>query len=64
MFVVPVQSENKRASVILFGARSLIESLKNEDLRVENIKNEVGGTELKLTLPDGMADKIQVRKLK
>ena len=64
MFVVPVQSENKRASVILFGARSLIESLKNEDLRVENTKNETGGIELKLTLPDGMADKIEIKKLK
>ncbi len=64
MFIVPVQSEKKRATVILFGGRSLIESLKAEGLRVENIKNEAGENTLKLNLPPEMQDKIEIRKLK
>ena len=64
MFIVPVQSEKKRATVILFGGRSLIESLKAEDLRVENIKNEAGENTLKLSLPPELQDKIEIRKLK
>ncbi len=64
LFVVPVQAENKRASVILFGGRSIIESLKPEDLRVESVKNEAGETTLKLTLPAEIQDQIEIRKLK
>ena len=64
MFIVPVQSERKRATVILFGGRSLIESLKAEDLRVENIKKEAGESSLKLDLPVDVQNKVEVRKLK
>ena len=64
LFSVPVKSENKRASVILFGPRSVIESLKPEDLRVENIKNEAGENYLKLNLPLEIQDKVEVRKLR
>ena len=64
MLIVPVQSENRRATVILFGARSLIESLKPEDLRVESVKKEAGENSLKLDLPSELQDKLEVRKLK
>ena len=64
LFSVPVKSENKKASVILFGPRSVIESLKPEDLRVENIKNEAGENYLKLNLPLEIQDKVEVRKLR
>ena len=64
MFVVPVQSENRRATVILFGARSIIESLKPEDLRVESVKKEAGENSLKLDLPLELQDKLEVKKLK
>lgn len=64
LFVVPVHAENKRASAILFGARSIIESLKSEDLHAEMVKNEAGETILKLTLPAEIQDKIEIRKLK
>ncbi|MDQ2746804.1 MAG: CdaR family protein [Acidobacteriota bacterium] len=63
MFTVPVQAENKKAMVILFGGRSIIESLKTENLRVENVKNEAGENVLKLILPPEIQDKIEVRKL-
>lgn len=64
LFTVPVQSENKRATVILFGARSIIESLKSEDLRVEKVKNEAGENVLKLNLPPEVQDKVEIRKVK
>lgn len=64
LFVIPIQSENKRASVILFGAHSIVEPLKSEDLRVESLKNEAGETVLKLILPAEIQDKVEIRKLK
>ncbi len=63
MFTVPVQSETKRANVILFGARSLIENLKTENMRVENLKNEAGENVLKLILPPEVQNKVEIRKL-
>ncbi len=64
LFVIPIQAENKRATVVLYGARSVVESLKPEDLRVENVKNEAGENTLKLNLPPEKQDKIEIRKLK
>ncbi|MCY7377645.1 MAG: hypothetical protein LH472_16935 [Pyrinomonadaceae bacterium] len=64
LFIVPVESENKRATVVLFGGRSIIEALKPEDLRVENVKNEAGENVLKLDLPPGIQDNVEIRKLK
>lgn len=64
MFIVPARSESKRASVILYGARSIIESLKPEDLRVESVKNEAGEDVLKLDLPVEIRDKVELKKIK
>lgn len=64
LFSVPFEPGNKRATVILFGGRSLVESLKVEDLRVETTKNEAGENVLQLVLPPEMQNKIEIRKLK
>lgn len=64
LFVIPVEGENRRASAILFGGRSILESLKTEDLRVEAIKTESGETNLNLILPAEIQDKVEIRKLK
>jgi len=66
LFTVPVQTatEKKTATVILYGGRSVLESLKADDLRVEIIKNEAGETSLSLSLPPEIQDKFEIRKLK
>lgn len=66
LFTVRVsgEGEKKFASVILYGARTIIESLKVEDLRVEPIKNETNEISLNLLLPPEIQNKVEVRKLK
>ncbi len=66
LFTVPVQTatEKKTATVILYGGRSVLESLKAENLRVEIVKNEAGETSLNLVLPPEIQDKFEIRKLK
>ncbi len=66
LFTVPVQTatEKKTATVILYGGRSVLESLKTENLRVEIVKNEAGETSLNLALPPELQDKFEIRKLK
>jgi YbbR domain-containing protein len=65
-YLVPVKTETgtKTATVILYGARSLFENLRSENLKVELTKNEAGENSLKLILPAEMQDKIEIRKLK
>ncbi|MDQ3061701.1 MAG: CdaR family protein [Acidobacteriota bacterium] len=66
LFTVPVQTatEKKTATVILYGGRSVLESLKAENLRVEIVKNEAGETSLNLVLPPELQEKFEIRKLK
>jgi YbbR domain-containing protein len=66
VFVVPVktETETKRATIVLFGARSILENLSPEDLVVEMNKNEAGETVPRLVLPTEIQDKIEIRKLK
>ncbi len=66
LFTVSVQTttEKKTATVILYGGRSVLESLKAENLRVEIVKNEAGETSLNLVLPPELQDKFEIRKLK
>lgn len=64
LFVIPVEGENRRASAILYGGRSILESLKTEDLRVEATKTESGETTINLILPAEIQDKVEIRKLK
>lgn len=66
MVVVPVETENgrRKVSAVLFGARSILENLPNEDLRVELSKTETGETVPHLILPAELQDQIEIRKLK
>jgi hypothetical protein len=54
----------KRATVVLFGARSILENLRSEDLIVEMNKNDAGEMVPHLVLPAEIQDKIEIRKLK
>jgi len=66
MFTVPVNTEtgNKTTNVVLYGGRSILESLKMEDLRVEIVKNEAGENFTNLVLPAEIQGQVEVRKLK
>jgi len=66
LLVVAVQTENgsKTATVVLYGARSILDALKPENLEVEILKNETGENSLRLILPAHVQDKIEIKKLK
>jgi YbbR domain-containing protein len=67
LFTVSFKEENgttRRASVILFGARSLLENVRNEDLQIEMTKSETGETVPRVVLPAELQDKVEIRKLK
>jgi YbbR domain-containing protein len=66
VYLVPVKTEtgSKTATVILFGARSIFENLRTENLKVELIKSETGENSLRLALPAEIQDKVEIRKLK
>lgn len=65
LFLLPVKGEvsGKRAIVILYGARSVLDSLKAEDLQIETIKNESGENTLNLILPTEIQNKVEIKKL-
>jgi len=54
----------RRASVVLFGGRSLFEKVRTEDLHVEIVKNAAGIDEPRLTLPPALDGKVEVRSVK
>ncbi len=66
MFTASAKTDagNKTASVVLYGGRSILESLKPEDIQVEVVKNEAGETSPNLILPVGIQEQVEVRKLK
>jgi len=66
MFTIPVKTDagNKTASVYLYGAKSVLELLKAENLQVHTTKNEAGENVPNLILPAEMQGQIEVRKLK
>jgi len=66
MFSVPVKTDagNKTVSVTLFGAKSILESLKTENLRMETNKSETGEEISNLILPAEVKDRIEILKLK
>ncbi|MGI8494938.1 MAG: CdaR family protein [Pyrinomonadaceae bacterium] len=66
IFVVPVVvgNEFKRATVVLFGARSLLENLDVGELKIELRRNDDGEIVPQLILPAELQDKIEVRKIK
>jgi YbbR domain-containing protein len=63
-FLVRVKGENKTATVVLYGARSVLDTLNAENLQVEIQKNEAGENAPQLILPSEFQDNVEVRKLK
>ncbi|HUR97160.1 MAG TPA: CdaR family protein [Pyrinomonadaceae bacterium] len=59
VYSVPVDG-GKRASVVLFGGKSLFENVRTENLRVELD----GNNEPRLTLPPGLDGKVEIRSVK
>jgi YbbR domain-containing protein len=74
LFIVPVSAETgtetpnpnagKKATVLLFAARSILENLRAENLRVEIVKNETGEDAPQLILPVELQGQIEIRNLK
>jgi len=54
----------KRASVVLFGGRSLFENIRTEDLRVEIVKNDAGADEPRVVLPTRLEGRVEIRSVK
>jgi YbbR domain-containing protein len=64
LFIVPVKNEeNRTATVVLYGARSLLNSIKSDDLDVELSKTESNTDSLNLILPAQLQGKAEIRKL-
>jgi hypothetical protein len=66
LFIVPVESETegKTATVVLYGARSLLNNLRQDVLRVQMLKTESGGESLQLALPGEIQGQVEIRRLK
>lgn len=66
LFVVPykTETESKRASVLLFGARSLLEKLSPELISVAISQNENGESVPQIILPDDVKNKVEIKSVK
>lgn len=64
IFSVPVSNTNKKASVILYAARSVLENVRAENLTAETFKTETGEDSLRLNLPAALQNNVEIRKLK
>lgn len=64
LFSVPVKidDEEKKAMVILYGARSILEKILVENLQIEVVKTDAGNYDLKLILPDDLKDKVEIKQ--
>lgn len=66
LFIVPVEgeTEGKTATVVLYGARSLLNNLRREILKVQMLETESGNESLQLVLPAEIQGQVEIRKLK
>lgn len=66
LFIVPVETENKgeTATVVLYGAHSILDALKSENLQVETAKTQTGENSLRLIMPAEIQGKVEIRKFK
>lgn len=66
IFVIPVKAEHgtKKASVVLYGPRSILENIRTENLKVELTKSDTGEAVPEVILPPDIQNKIEVRKIK
>lgn len=66
LFSVPFKADgaSKTATVVLYGGRSVLESIKAENLQVEILKNEAGENSPQLFLPIDIQSRVEIRKIK
>lgn len=66
LFSVPFKADgaSKTATVALYGGRSILESIKAENLQVVTIKNEAGENSPQLFLPVDIQSRVEIRKIK
>lgn len=64
LFVVPYETESKRgrASILLYGADTILENLSSEDIYI--IEKEGGSAELQVILPEDIRSQVEVRSRK
>jgi len=65
-FLVTVKTETgeRRIPVKLYGASSIIENLRTEDIKIELVKTETGETSYNVILPPEIQNKVEVRDKK
>ncbi|MBA2621316.1 MAG: hypothetical protein H0U87_08955 [Acidobacteria bacterium] len=63
MFMIPVKGEKKPATVVLYGARSVLEAIKSANLQIEILKTDAGENVPRLIVPLELQDKVVIRKL-
>jgi YbbR domain-containing protein len=63
VYSIPVEG-GRRASVVLFGGRSLFENVRTESLHVEMVKNDAGDDVPRVILPPALDGKVEVRSVK
>ena len=66
IFIVPVIGETgtKKATVVLYGARSVIENISGSNLHVEVVKSDNNQIVPELVFPQDLQDKIEIRNIK
>lgn len=64
LFIVPVKNlkEKRTATIVLYGPRSLLNSISSDDLQVELSKNDSGKENLVLTFPSEINGMVEIRK--
>ena len=63
IFLVPMSgTTGKKTAVVLYGAPTLLDGVRPESIRVETVKDEMGGDSLKVELPDALAGNVEIRK--
>jgi len=62
-FIIPVKTETgeKRVPVKLYGAYSVVENLRTENIKVELVKTETGENSVKVILPPEIQERVEIR---
>lgn len=66
VFIVPHKTESvtRNITIVILGARSIVEKIRVEDLQLEIIKDEVGADTVQVILPEHLREKIEIIKKK
>jgi YbbR domain-containing protein len=66
LFEIPVKTENitRRVTFVVWGGRSLVEKIRDEDLRIEIVRDENGAETAEIILPEDLQDQVEILKKK